>query len=92
MFTPNARLWTELKLGDRRGKVSRIGHGGGLDVTEPPSLSASDATIIRPGMVLHIEPKVERDGAMFQFEEVVFVRDDGIDFLTPLSPAEIPVI
>ncbi|MEM5433422.1 Peptidase M24 (plasmid) [Cupriavidus taiwanensis] len=86
------RLWNKFKPGQLYGAVSRIGHGGGMDVTEPPSLSSSDHTEIRPGMILHIEPKLERDGAVFQFEEVIYVRDDGVEFLSALSPEVIPVI
>lgn len=86
------KLWAQLNVGEIYGMVSRIGHGGGLDVTEPPSLAPTDNTLIRPGMILHIEPKLERDGAVFQFEEVIYVRDDGIDFLSALSPETLPVI
>jgi Xaa-Pro dipeptidase len=86
------KMWREMKPGKLYGAVSRIGHGGGMDVTEPPSLSRADTEVIRPGMILHIEPKLERDGAVFQFEEVIYVREDGIDFLSALSPETIPVI
>jgi Xaa-Pro dipeptidase len=85
-------FWARLGVGEMYRHVSRIGHGGGLDVTEPPSIAANDDTIIRPGMILHIEPKLERDGAIFQFEEVFHVTDDGIEFISALSPAEIPVV
>ncbi|MGF6980405.1 Xaa-Pro dipeptidase [Paraburkholderia sp. JPY465] len=87
-----ARMWKELDVGQVYTAVTRIGHGGGFDVTEPPSLSATDTTVIEPGMIFHIEPKLERDGAVFQFEEVVYVRESGIEFLSDLSPAAIPVI
>ncbi|ACC76442.1 Xaa-Pro peptidase family protein [Paraburkholderia caribensis] len=86
------QLWRAADLGSRYCAVSRIGHGGGMDVTEPPSLSAADKTVIEPGMVLHIEPKLERDGAVFQFEEVVFVTESGVEFLSMLSPETLPVI
>ncbi|MGF6658922.1 Xaa-Pro dipeptidase [Paraburkholderia atlantica] len=86
------QMWRDANLGTVYSAVSRIGHGGGMDVTEPPSLSAADATIIKPGMVLHIEPKLERDGAVFQFEEVVFVTESGVEFLSTLSPEALPVI
>jgi len=86
------RMWAEEKLGDIYGAISRIGHGGGIDVTEPPSVGPGDHQVIQPGMILHIEPKLERDGAVFQFEEVIFVTDEGVDFIAPLSPAQISVI
>jgi Xaa-Pro dipeptidase len=74
------------------GAVSRIGHGGGLDVTEPPSISPTDETIIQAGMILHIEPKVEERGAVFQFEEVVAVGPTGVEFISALSPADCPIV
>jgi Xaa-Pro aminopeptidase len=86
------RTWEDAALGPLYGGVSRIGHGGGLDVTEPPSLSKTDRTVIRPGMILHIEPKLERDGAMFQGEEVFLVTESGMEFLCALSPENMPVV
>lgn len=86
------QLWGDASLPPVYGMVSRIGHGGGLDVTEPPSLSKNNPEQIKAGMILHLEPKLELDGAVFQFEEVIYVRDDGIEFLSELSPEQIPVI
>lgn len=86
------RLWQTADLGPLYTHVSRIGHSGGLDITEPQSLSATDNTMIEAGMIFHIEPKLEKEGAIFQFEEVVYVRDDGVEFLSELSPEELPVI
>ncbi|WP_342723865.1 Xaa-Pro peptidase family protein [Bradyrhizobium sp. B097] len=86
------RMWIDADLGPLYSRVSRIGHGGGLDVTEPPSISRVDATEIRPGMILHLEPKLEREGAVFQFEEVILVTDTGCEFLSALSPETIPTV
>lgn len=85
-------MWANADLGPLYKHVSRIGHGGGLDVTEPPSISRVDETEIRPGMILHLEPKLEKDGAVFQFEEVVFVTETGCEFLSALSPESIPLV
>lgn len=86
------RLWSDAALPPIYAAASRIGHGGGLEVTEPPSVAAWSEEPISAGMILHLEPKLERDGAVFQFEEVVFVREDGIEFLSELSPECCPVI
>ncbi|ESX00620.1 peptidase M24 [Mesorhizobium sp. LSJC268A00] len=86
------RMWRDADLGALYSHVSRIGHGGGLDVTEPPSLAKADTAVIQPGMIFHIEPKLERDGGVFQFEEVVFVTESGVEFLSELSPETLPVI
>jgi Xaa-Pro aminopeptidase len=92
VFCDFSRLWHEAGVGPMFSGVSRIGHGGGMDVTEPPSISEADTTLITPGMIVHIEPKLERDGAIFQFEEVVFVTESGGEFLSALSPSRVPVI
>ena len=86
------RLWNDAALPPSYGLVARIGHGGGLEVTEPPSISRNSTEVIWPGMILHLEPKLELDGAVFQFEEIIYVTDSGVDFLSELSPASIPVI
>ena len=87
------KMWAPVSVGQRWVGVKRFGHGGGLDVTETPSLAADDHTVIRPGMVLHVEPKLQREGAVFQFEETVYVREDGsTEFLTPLCPETLPII
>ncbi|WP_354126778.1 M24 family metallopeptidase, partial [Bradyrhizobium sp. RT9b] len=86
------QLWNEADLGNVYGLVSRIGHGGGLDPLEPPSISATDETVIEAGMIFHLEPKLEKDGAVFQFEEILLVRDEGVEFLSALSPEQLPII
>jgi len=48
---PGSGLW----------RASRIGHGGGLEVTEPPSIAPWSQELIEVGMILHLEPKLERD-------------------------------
>lgn len=92
VFSAFEQLWRDAGLPPSYGLVSRIGHGGGLDVTEPPSICKANPEIIKPGMILHLEPKLEIEGAVFQFEEVVYVREAGIDFLSDLSPERLPVI
>ncbi|WP_063824030.1 M24 family metallopeptidase [Rhizobium leguminosarum] len=86
------RLWKEAGLGNAYGLVTRIGHGSGLDMLEPPSISATDETVLEAGMILHVEPKLEKDGCVFQFEEVVYLRDHGVELLSELSPKQIPVV
>jgi Xaa-Pro dipeptidase len=92
VFDNYERLWKDARLPTAYGLVSRIGHGGGLDVTEPPSISRDNPAPIAPGMILHLEPKLELHGAVFQFEEVVYVKEDGVELLSSLSPERLPVI
>jgi len=92
VFSAFERVWCDAALPPVYGLVSRIGHGGGLDVTEPPSIAKHSPELIKPGMILHLEPKIEVGGAVFQFEEVIHVREDDVVFLSALAPEEIPVV
>ena len=71
---------------------SRIGHGLGLDITEPPSINMADETVVRTGMVLTMEPTSATDFGYFQLEENVVVTDAGCEILTEPAPEELPVI
>ena len=69
----------------------RVGHGSGMDMTEPPSVAAFDSTVLEPGMVIHIEPKMIYDYGPFQLEEVVAVTKTGYELLSPSAPKSLPV-
>jgi hypothetical protein len=43
-------------------------------------------------MILHVEPKLEIDGAIFQFEEVVYVTKEHNEFLAELCPERLPIV
>ncbi len=92
VFTRFQELWAECDLAPFYARAGRIGHGGGLDLTEPPSIMAGSTERIAEGMILHFEPKLERNGGVFQFEEAVYVGSDGNEFLTVLSPEECPIV
>jgi len=47
----------EYFMGHGEGQVSFIGHGLGLEINEPPVITARHHTILRAGMVLAYEPK-----------------------------------
>lgn len=61
----------------------RLGHGIGMDVHEPPFLTAGDSTRLQAGMCFTVEPSIfipHRFGA--RVEDVIVVREDGGEPLT----------
>jgi Xaa-Pro aminopeptidase len=84
------RLWGPGAFGKPYGSAARIGHGSGIGLTEPPSLMESSNEIIRTGMILHLEPKIETERGVFQVEEVFVVRDNGVEFLSDIAPPDLP--
>ncbi len=61
----------------------RLGHGIGMDVHEPPFLTAGDTTVLAPGMCFTAEPSIfmpHVQGA--RVEDVVVVRENGGEPLT----------
>ena len=74
------------------GRLGRIGHGAGLDLTEPPSINLEDPTIIQAGMVLYVEPNFVAPYGNFILEANVAVTEDGYEDFTDLPPEELPVI
>lgn len=61
----------------------RLGHGIGLDVHEPPFLTAGDETLLREGMWFTVEPSITRfDTFSARVEDVVVVRPDRGEPLT----------
>jgi Xaa-Pro aminopeptidase len=69
--------------------VGRMGHGLGLQLTEPPSNMPGDDTLLEPGVVLTIEPGLAfGDGRMLVHEENLVVTGDGNELLTRRAPRE----
>ena len=71
----------------------RYGHGFGLQLTEPPSISSFDETIIQENMVLTIEPSIEYEpGKIIVHEENVLISKEGPVLLTKRASKELPHI
>ena len=79
--------------GSKGLNVGRMGHGLGLQLTEPPSNMPGDDTPLEPGMVMTIEPGMEYAlGQMLLHEENVVITEDGAELLTRRAPRAMPVI
>jgi Xaa-Pro dipeptidase len=71
---------------------SRLGHGLGLDLTEPPSLTEDEEITLESGMVLTVEPGMLTSEGWCHLEENVVVRDGGCEFLSARMPRELPIV
>ena len=73
--------------------VGRLGHGLGLQLTEPPSHRPEEKTIIKENMVLTIEPGMEyKKDKMLVHEENIVIHKDSAELITKRAPREIPII
>jgi Xaa-Pro dipeptidase len=63
----------------RRG---RMGHGQGMLVTEPPSITAEDHTALEAGMVISTEPGIRFGDVHFLWEDTHVITEDGHEQLT----------
>lgn len=81
------------KAGSRGNNVGRMGHGLGMQLTEPPSNMPGDDTKLLPNMVLTIEPGMEyAPGKMLVHEENVLITEKGAELLTRRAPREMPIV
>lgn len=74
---------------DREGwppkAYGRIGHGLGLEMSEPPMIAPYDHTILQPGMVLALEPGVTTQDGKYVPEENVLITEHGPEILSLTS-------
>lgn len=73
--------------------AGRLGHGVGMELTEGLSFRAGDDTVLRPGMVVTLEPglRVEGGGTLVH-EDVYVVTETGARQLSPPMPEGIEEI
>ena len=80
-------------LGQQDGDVGRLGHGLGMQLTEAPSITGFDQTVLQENMVMTLEPSIELgDGKMMVHEENIVIRDGHPEFLSTPAAPDIPVI
>ena len=68
----------------------RFGHGFGLQLTEPPSITFDNSMKIQTNMVLTIEPSIEfAPGKMLVHEENIVITENGAELLSTRAPYKI---
>jgi len=66
--------------------VHRTGHGLGIDIHEPPYITATSEVVLEEGMVFSIEPGIYLQGKFgVRLEEIVILRHDGPEILSELT-------
>ncbi len=74
------------KAGLGRYFTHSTGHGVGLEIHEAPRVAAGQRELLRPGMVITIEPGVYFPGKWgVRIEDMVVVTEAGCEVLTPSS-------
>ena len=87
-------MWSILEAGGAQGNdVGRMGHGLGVQLTEWPSITATDDTLLKPGMIMTLEPGITyENGKQMVHEENILITDSGAIMLSKRAAAELPVV
>ncbi len=77
--------------------VGRLGHGLGSDLTEWPSNTATDDTVLEVGMIMTLEPGMSylnKSGQVKQMvhEENIVITEEGAQWLSIRAAAELPLL
>jgi len=74
------------KKGLGRHFTHSTGHGVGLEIHEAPRIAAGQTEVLRPGMVITVEPGVYLPGkGGVRIEDMVVVTEQGCEVLTPTT-------
>ena len=65
----------------------------GMQLTEWPSITANDKTVVEAGMVLTLEPAMSfAPGKQMVHEENIVITQDGASLLSMRADPELPII
>ncbi len=87
-------MWEVLSQNNNFGNnIGRLGHGLGMQLTETPSITATDETVIKPGMVLTLEPSMTyAENKSMVHEENIVITEEGAEWITTRVSPELTVI
>ncbi len=87
-------MWSVLEQAGALGNdVGRMGHGLGMQLTEWPSNVEGGDVVLKPGMILTLEPGMTfAPGRMMVHEENILITDDGCELLHQRAWPAMPVI
>lgn len=87
-------MWDVLVEGGAQGNdVGRMGHGLGMQLTEGPSIRPDDKTILKPGVVLTLEPGMTfAEGRQMVHEENILITETGAEWLSRRAAQELPIV
>lgn len=64
-----------------------LGHGVGYEIHERPYASRRDDTVLKPGMVVTIEPGVYLEGNLgVRIEDLILITEEGCEILSESAP------
>ena len=87
-------MWKVLEANGALGNdIGRVGHGLGMELTERPSNTATDNTVLKPGMVMTLEPGMTYALAKTMLhEENIVITEDGAEWLSERAEPELIII
>ncbi len=79
--------------GSLGNNIGRVGHGLGIQLTEGSSNTPTDQTVLKPGMVMTLEPGMEfAPACQMVHEENIVITEDGARWLTKRADPELPIV
>ena len=91
-------MWPIMQAGGALGNdVGRLGHGLGSDLTEWPSNTATDDTVLEVGMIMTLEPGMSYLNKRCQVkqmvhEENIVITEEGAQWLSIRAASELPLL